>query len=301
MNANEKMRYIEEYLNSYSNITSSTRWNKNFIITRFLNYINEKGVELKELKEIDIINYIFELKSKNNYKTTTMNHHRTQIKLFLNWTFEQNLTLFSGYNVCKNARTGYRENIITSYDENEIQLLLDSIDTSNKIGKLRNAIMSIFIYYGMRVSDVINLKFENIDWENNKISIIQQKTNQPLNLPLIDNIKFSLLDYIKNGRNNSMDKEHLFIRIHKPYTKYTKSGIYSLIQKTFKDAKIDIKNRHHGSHSLRSSLATNMLKNNIPLGDISQVLGHATIKTTEQYISKDITHLKELALEVPYE
>lgn len=300
MNTNEDLRYLDEYLNSYKYLAYRTIKYKQDIITRFLNYINEKG-EIKTIKEIDVTNYITFMQKQFNYKTTTINDYKTQLKLFLNWTFKQNITCFSGNKVCKNARIGYRENIITSYNALELKALLDSIDINCKIGKLRYALISIFVYYGMRVGDVVNLKFKNIDWQNNKISIIQQKTKQLLNLPLIDQVKYPLLDYIKNGRNNSIDKETIFIRFHKPYKKYTTSGIYDLLQKVFLDSKVNIKNKHHGSHAFRSSLATNMINNNASLGEVSQVLGHSTTKTTEQYVTKATTHLKELSLEVPYE
>lgn len=301
MNANENMRYIQEYLKSYNNLAISTLRNKEVIITTFLDYFKQKGKTLKELQECDVTNYLLYANKYYNYKNSTMNNIRTQLKLFLNWSFKNNLICFSGFKICKNARIGYRENIITSYNEIEIAKLLDSIDISDKIGKLRNAIMCLFIYYGMRVGDVVNLKFENIDWENKRISIVQQKTKQPLELPLIDNVKYPLLDYIKNGRSDSIDKDYIFIRTVPPYTKYSTSGIYYLIQKVFKDSQINTLDKHHGPHSLRSSLATNLIRNNISLGEICQILGHSTTKTTEQYITKDTTNLKELSLEVLYE
>lgn len=60
-------------------------------------------------------------------------------------------------------------------------------------------IVSLIAFLGLRVGDVINLKFDNIDWENNQINIVQQKTNQSLTLPLIDEVKFPLLDYLKTA------------------------------------------------------------------------------------------------------
>lgn len=67
------------------------------------------------------------------------------------------------------------------------------------------------------------------------------------------------------------------------------------------DSGISTEGRHHGPHSLRHSLATGLLKENIPVSEISDILGHASTLTTETYLSVDTTHLKELSLEVPYE
>ena len=54
-------------------------------------------------------------------------------------------------------------------------------------------------------------------------------------------------------------------------------------------------------HAMRHSLASGLLEENVPISDISGILGHANTLTTETYLSVDTTHLKELSLEVPYE
>lgn len=60
-----------------------------------------------------------------------------------------------------------------------------------------------------------------------------------------------------------------------------------------------IGNRHHGPHALRHSLASNMLEADVPVHDISAVLGHSRTQTTAMYLSADAGHMRELALEVP--
>lgn len=73
----------------------------------------------------------------------------------------------------------------------------------------------------------------------------------------------------------------------------------NIIKKAFLKANIDISRKKAGAHSLRHSLATNMLKNNTPLPIIKEVLGHTNINTTERYISVDIEGLRRMSLEVP--
>ena len=144
------------------------------------------------------------------------------------------------------------------------------------------------------------MKLENIDFANNSIKIIQRKTNKELILPLIDEVKFPLLDYLKNGKNPSADKEYILSTMYAPYTKFNNtSSIYRMVSRTMKIAGINFENKHHGPHALRHSLATNMINNNVPISAISNVLGHSSTKTTNIYITKDTTHLRELTLEVP--
>lgn len=150
-------------------------------------------------------------------------------------------------------------------------------------------------------ADVINLKFDNIDWENNQINIVQQKTNQYLTLPLIDEVKFPLLDYLKNGRHPSIDKDYILTTLYAPYTRIkSNSTVHRALSRAMDLAGVNYEGKHHGAHALRHSLATNMINNNVPISAISQVLGHSSSRTTEIYITKDTTHLRELSLEVPY-
>lgn len=118
-----------------------------------------------------------------------------------------------------------------------------------------------------------------------------------LTLPLIDQVKYPLLDYLKNIRK-SINDDYIFITNYAPIGRYNSKSFQDMVTKYMDKANINYSNKHHGTHSLRHSLASNLLKENIPITTISSVLGHSTIKTTEQYLTIDINNLKELSLEV---
>ena len=163
-------------------------------------------------------------------------------------------------------------------------------------------IVSLAAVLGLRAGDIINLKFENIDWNNNAINIVQGKTGRQLTLPLVDAVKFPLIDYLKNGRHESRDNDYILVTVYAPYTKYScTASLCTVITKCMDKAGINIDGRHHGPHALRHSLATNLMRNNAPLSAISNVLGHASTRTTELYLTVDERNLRQLSLEVPDE
>jgi len=129
------------------------------------------------------------------------------------------------------------------------------------------------------------------------LNIIQQKTQSTLTLPLIDEVKYPLLDYLKNVRKN-VNNDYIFITNYAPIVRYNSKSFQTMVTKYMDKANIDYVNKHHGTHSLRHSLASNLLKENTPITTISSVLGHSTIKTTRQYLTIDANNLKELSLEV---
>lgn len=279
-------------------ISIKTKKRKLWIIADFLNYLHENKIELNNLEIINVSNYI-ELKSQK-YEKATLNVIKSVLRETLNWLSINNRISFNGRQAFPLIRKDTRHKLLSTYSEEEIKKILEVIDNTTKSGKCIFLVISLLAYYGLRVGDIINLKFKNIDFEKNLISIIQQKTKKQLTLPLIDEVKYPLLDYIKNGRPSSIDKDYILITMYAPYTKYNDtSSIHRMVTKSMELAGVNFENKHHGPHALRHSLATNMINNNVPISAIGNVLGHSSTKTTEFYITKDTTHLQELTLEVP--
>ena len=144
---------------------------------------------------------------------------------------------------------------------------------------------------------MLTCKHTYINWSLNTINIVQQKTNRTLTLPLIDQVKFPLLDYLKNVRKD-VDSNYIFITNYAPIGRYNSKSFHTMITKYMDKVNINYSNKHHGTHSLRHSLASNLLIKNTPIATISSVLGHSTIKTTQKYLTIDVNNLKELSLEV---
>jgi len=171
-------------------------------------------------------------------------------------------------------RSNKSENNISYYTIDEIKKMIKLIDTTTKIGKRDYLVILLVAYLAMRAGDIRKLKIGNIFWDKKTIEYTQQKTNLPIQLPLLENIKFVLLDYLKNSRpeNNST---YIFIRYRAPHIPYTvENAFYYIINKYMKLAGIDTSNRRHGFHSMRHSLVSNLLKNNVKLPVITGVLGH---------------------------
>ena len=249
----------------------------------------------------DVISYINSVKSK--YSEHSLKTIKNILRLLFNWLNNEKVTTFNGKQIFPIIKKINRNKILSSYSKQEIKLMLESIDNTAKDGKCIYLILSLLVYYGIRVGDLMNLKFENIDFEQNLIRINQRKTQKELVLPLIDEVKFALIDYLKNGRNYSeCDSDYILITMHAPFTKFNSdASIHHFITDVMDKANVDYTNKHHGAHSFRHSIATNMINDNIPLSEICSILGHSSTRVTDIYITKNIDKLKELTLEVPYE
>lgn len=263
-------------------------------------HLNSSDKTFNKITKENIYDY-FEECSKLKWSLSYQDRNKLYIKNFLNWCYQNNLIKISGDMVLPKIVWHRKTNIRTYYTKDEVTKLLNAIDVRTKQGKEDYLILSLICYLGLRISDVINLKISNIDFNTNTISIVQYKTDSKLTLPLIDKVKYPLLDYLKNVRPNDADLDYIFITKEKPYRHHIELKTHSYIVKKYLiKAGIDIDGRKCGFHSLRHSFSTSLLNEDVSLYSISTILGHQDIKTTMTYLDIDTSKLKELALEVPY-
>lgn len=191
------------------------------------------------------------------------------------------------------------ERLPSFYTAEEVKRILNAVNRSTPWGKTAYLMMILACVYGLRSSDIKALRFDDINWESRTITIIQFKTHKSVSFPITDEILFALLDYIKNARPR-VDNPNVFIRLRKPYIPYSMNDHFGdKILPYFEIAGVDTKGKHHGLHSLRHSLATNLLKTGTPVNEIAVILGHTSAASTKTYVWSDIEHLRIAALEVP--
>jgi len=184
-----------------------------------------------------------------------------------------------------------------TWTEEEIDRILKVIDTESPTGKRNYAMFLLMARTGLRVSDIVSLKFSNIDWKNNSISLVQQKTGNNLGLPLSKELGMAIISYLRNGRPQSTS-DFIFIRHIAPYGALDCHNNFNPeLRKYMRRAGITLfSERHAGVHTFRHSFATNMLKAETSLQDISQILGHNDINVTETYLRVDVEQLRLCAL-----
>jgi integrase len=274
-----------------------TKKRKLWVMTNYLRYLKEKGiVQTIDIGINDAHNY---LNSLTDFAPSTKRIIAAILRESYDWMYGEKIIGFSGRQAFPIIRKDPRNKLLSYYSKEEIEDILSCIDTNSATGKTYFLIISLIAHLGIRVGDVINLKFNNIDWNNSTINITQKKTKRVLTIPLVDEVKYPLIDYIKNVRHDSEDKEYVLITSYAPYTRYhNTASIFRIVTKCMKIAGIQYEGRHHGPHALRHSLATSLMNENVPLSAISNIMGHSSTHSTEIYLTVDETNLKELSLEV---
>ena len=184
------------------------------------------------------------------------------------------------------------------YTEDEVNRFEETIDTNSKIGKRDYAMLLLATRLGMRSGDIANLTFSSLDFGNDTISITQEKTGEPLVLPMIPAVKTALADYLKNGRPES-GQPYVFLRANAPFEKITASVVRFETNKYFGKAGININDKKHGPHVFRSSLASSMINHMVSYDVVRKILGHTDPNAVKHYARVDIERLREYAIEPP--
>ncbi len=191
-----------------------------------------------------------------------------------------------------------RHNIqyLTTEETQKIKSAL--FDLQNGVSFRNRAAVILMVYTGLRGCDIANLKLEDIDWENDIISIIQQKTKTRITLPLRPVVGNALYDYITKERPKC-DSHNVFLSETNPARPICSSSISTYAtKKVFDAAGVRMKSGRRGSHIFRHLLATTLLENEIPQPVISATLGHTNPTSTEAYLSSDFKHLKTCSLPI---
>lgn len=261
----------------------------------FLSFLNGQGIRSLHNFSKDVIlgfvNSLFE------YSPVTRHLILLKANQFMSYLYDRQMLAVDLSRIAAHKYV-YQPKLPSHYSGEEISQVLAAIDRANPCGKRDYAMLMLVSKMGLRSSDVVNLKFDNLLWDKQLISLVQTKTSQLLELPLLAEIGNAIIDYLKYGRPESTHS-FIFLRLIAPYDNLDTAAINGIIKKYLDRAGINYDERRHGPHALRHSLATSLLKKEISLPVISGILGHNNMESTMNYLRVDFTSLKKCALDVP--
>lgn len=264
---------------------------------KFTDFLDSKGVKSYSDLNLEHVNAYIKI-VLCNYSKSSVALHMGITRRFLTYLFEKGIIhddLASRMITVKiDHSPAHLPSVLT---EDEITRILAAVDRESPMGKRDYALLMLASRFGLRSSDIRNLKAGNIDWSNHEIHITQVKTGEPLTLPLPDDVGWALIDYLKNARPVS-DTPEIFLRVVPPHTVLANPD--NVLIRYMRLAGVHYERlQHHGLHILRHSMATHMLDKEIPITTIQSVMGHVSSESTKKYTAIDIRQLKECALEVP--
>ena len=191
---------------------------------------------------------------------------------------------------------GRYQRIPSIWPHDAIAHLVAAVDRGNSQGKRDYAILLLAARLGIRVGDIKTLTLSAFDWDARTIRWVQQKTGRAIEYPLLDDIGWAVIDYLRHGRPPTTTSV-VFVRHQPPFEPFgPDQNLYHIITKYTRLAGIAVPAGHRGLHSLRHTVARTLLEHGTALPQIADILGHATVQSTHTYLAIEVAGLQRCAL-----
>lgn len=169
----------------------------------------------------------------------------------------------------------------------EVQRLLEAPDVTTELGLRDRAILELMYACGLRVSELCELRTENVDFNRGLLFVKQSKGKKDRVVPVnLEALKW-LAEYMKVRSFNSP-----YVFVNRRGRKLTRQRLWQIVKEYALKAGIDPEKVH--PHVLRHSFATHILMGGADLRAVQELLGHASIKTTQVYTAVANPELERL-------
>lgn len=176
-----------------------------------------------------------------------------------------------------------------------INALIASCDQFTPLGARDRAMLLLVARLGLRASDVSGLQLSHLNWPRGAL-VVAGKNRRKTELPLPQEVGDAIIHYLQHGRPKA-DNEYVFITTVAPFIPITRQTVGKAVARAIRRTGIAAPNR--GTHLLRHSVATSMLREGTSLSAIGVLLRHASIETTAVYAKVDTGLLQEVAIPWP--
>ena len=261
---------------------------KERLLHLFLTYLDENNCKgLEDINSSEIIQFSVNLRNKEFYP---------ELRDFLRYLFAQGYVEKDFSTLVPKFNRGIR--IPETYEISEIIEIENAVDRTSSPGKRDYAILLLASRLGMRAGDIASLKLNSLDFENQRIRFVQNKTGSFSDLCMIPEIKTALLEYLSTERPFSTS-DYVFLKSCAPYSEISYSVVSCIVKKYMIRSGVNISGKKYGPHSLRASVASAMVNDGVSYETVRKVLGHDSPNAIRHYARLDIQMLRNCALACP--
>ncbi len=232
------------------------------------------------------------------YQAKTVEHKLCAVRSLLRFAAGEGLIDVAVLEAVPAAKSSRQARIPSVWDPAEVAKILEAVDRGNPCGKRDYAIIVLITRLGLRGIDVKRLEFADLDWPGNRLSVVQAKTGRRVQLPLLKDVGWALIEYIQHGRPACACPQ-VFVRHTAPIGPFSdQDHLHQILVKHARVARVRLgEDRRHGMHSLRHTLATRLLEDGTPVEQIADILGHQSVASTGVYLKSSLGLLAACALD----
>jgi len=175
----------------------------------------------------------------------------------------------------------------------DVERVIQSCAVDSPRGRCDRAILLLLARLGLRAGDIVQMRLDDIDWKDAWIHVAGKGRRQT-RLPMSQEVGQAIVAYLQEGRPPAAT-DALFLRSHAPFRGFRgHSTVSVIVERAMLRARIKRPSRG-AAHLLRHSIASSMLRQGASLQEISALLRHRSVETTEIYAKVDVRSLQQIA------
>lgn len=256
----------------------------------FQQYLEDshESILMEEVIYSQIRSWIVVLVEKN-ISNASINRKISSLKSFYKFLLKSKQISVNPLLKHKSLKTAKKVQI--PFSEKELQDVFELNSYTNDFEGIRNQlIIELFYTTGMRRAEMINLNVTNVDLLQKTIKVIGKRNKERI-IPLLD-CTIRLMELYKEQRNHlEVISNNEMLILSKTGNKVSESFVYRLINEYFSTVSQKTK---RSPHVLRHSFATHLLNNGADLNSVKELLGHASLSSTQIYTHSSLAELKKV-------
>lgn len=279
-----------EYLKYQRNYSDFTCNNYKKDLNEYNSFILSNKINYKNMDYNDAKEYVIYLNKKNDAKST-ISRKLSSLRTFYKYLVLNNKVESNPFLLVSSPKKEKRIPKFINYNNMEEILNVPNIKT--KEGQRERVILEVLYASGVRVSELVNIKLKDIDFSNKNILIFGKGSKERL-VSFGDYALEYINLYLKEGRNLLLDGvKSDYLIVGKKSEKLTTRRVEQIIDDIIKRTSIKL---NITPHMFRHTFATHLLDNGCDLLVVQDLLGHASLSSTEIYTHVSNEHLREVYL-----
>ena len=257
-------------------------------INKFLNFLLERKIELKEVSKIEIRDFLadqYDLGLSKKTIARRLASIKSLFKFLFNSSFvTKNPTLFL-------STPKVSKKLPDFVDEKMINELMNQPDLGTEKGLRDKAVLELFYSTGMRLSELINLNISSVDDKNNLIKVTGKGSKERL-IPFGKRAKFSIEKYLnKRALNWKSLNEEIPLFVNNKNERLPRRTVQRRISNYIK---MIANGKRLGPHTLRHTFATHLMDRGADIRAVGDLLGHSSLSSTQVYTHVKPERMKEV-------
>lgn len=285
-----KIELFVKYLENEKRYPQTTVKSYQKDLEKYENFIKENNIDYLTINHDEIILFLKDL-DNDSLSKSTISRILSAIRHFYAYLLSLDFVSSNPFKMIRNPKKDKK--LPNFLQGDEFEKVIDSIDETTDLGIRNRLIVELLYATGIRLSELTNLKLNDINFYNKEIKIFGKGGKERI-VFFGEYAEEYLHKYITYSRNNLLgDKKSNYLLINNQGGNLTNRGVESIIEDIIKKTSL----KHHISpHVLRHTFATDLLNNGADLKSVQELLGHSSLSTTQIYTHVTNERLKEVYL-----